>query len=458
MSAPAAPEYQIAGLTADEQPSGRWYDLEECEELADGTFRVKVADTEPARKAGMAKAVASGVEAKFIRKIVIKEKTSTTNPTNTTNTTNANANATTSEEDSQQQTEKNGHLGIESQSEKVEPPTENRGTLEEKSESEGSRVTGVEIAEKKESAKGDDTNSANNALISQVVSSNSRKTATTTVHIPSRDPTESSKDGRKSEAETPKLELDQHGTDLKQKEDYSALTKEQLIQRLHAMEAKVRKADSTIVSWERGIRQILHCIILSPMMNYFYRRKLTETLKNVFLAVSSITKVAYINCSFPSVEKEFPMIKLQHWKDLEESQWKVKWAPSWRITARVEGSHYLSFTLQIKIQKLQVKGSFHLNCAKDLSSVRIWFDDVPNIDLQIQTTIALGILPIPLSILQESIATRVRLAFLAWLKRSLVQPNSMAFPCLRPASSVNEETMIEEAKEAALLAKRGFEP
>eukprot|EP00466_Bigelowiella_natans_P012529 jgi/Bigna1/68449/fgenesh1_pg.6_\ len=104
--------------------------------------------------------------------------------------------------------------------------------------------------------------------------------------------------------------------------------------------------------------------------------------------------------------------------------------------------------------RLKVKDSFRLKCAKDLSSVTIWFDKVPNIDLQIDTTIALGILPIPLSILQESIALRVRAAFLGWLKRSLVYPNTMEFPCLRKGSDLNEEAIIEEAKAAALLAKK----
>eukprot|EP00466_Bigelowiella_natans_P012528 jgi/Bigna1/68448/fgenesh1_pg.6_\ len=70
-----ASAHQIAGLTADEQPSGRWYDLDDCVLMEDGTYKVKVADSAAARKAGMAGASASSVDSRFIRiRPTIKEE------------------------------------------------------------------------------------------------------------------------------------------------------------------------------------------------------------------------------------------------------------------------------------------------------------------------------------------------------------------------------------------------
>uniref|UniRef100_A0A7S4DXS8 Uncharacterized protein n=2 Tax=Lotharella globosa TaxID=91324 RepID=A0A7S4DXS8_9EUKA len=256
---------------------------------------------------------------------------------------------------------------------------------------------------------------------------------------------------------------------IKEEEEFSeevlkTMSKEELVQRFldaealrRASESRLREAEATIDGYQRGIRQILNCIILSPMMNHFYRQKLTQTLESVFVAVDSITKVIYINCSFPSIEDEFPEVKLKDWQGLPDSRWKVSWSPSWHITARVEGSHYLSFTLNIRIHKLKVDGDCLLSCAKDLSSVTISFPEVPTVSLQIDTVIALGILPIPLSIMKESISTRVKGAFISWLKRSLVAPASMSFPCLRSGLTLTEEAILEEAKAAAKVAQRSLD-
>ncbi|GAB5363424.1 hypothetical protein AAMO2058_000881800 [Amorphochlora amoebiformis] len=410
--------FQIAGLNPDMKPSGRWYDLEVCTEKSDGTFSVKVAVTEASKKAGMAGEEADGVQPSFIRRIPVEQEES--------------------------------NVGL-------DPGLAVSATIKEESELSSFPKIDTDAKEPPE---------ANGY---QELHSPEDTTATPTMGIeevkaPLLQPISNGDTHDTEEKDAPEEEdIKEIKEDSKVTDDLYQLSKEDLIRRLtiavEEKQAAVRratKAEGTIRKWEKGVRQILNCIILSPVMNHFYRQKLTKTLESVFLAVDSISNVLYINCSFPSIEAEFPQVELQDWHDLSNSLWKVKWSPSWHITARVEGSHYLSFTLNIEIHKLKVNGMFILSCAKDLSSVAICFPEMPSVSLQIDTTIALGILPIPLSIMQQSIASRVKEAFLGWLKRSLVHPNTMAFPCLRHNSQVTEETMLEEAKAAADLALRGF--
>jgi len=477
--------YQIAGLTSNEEPSGRWYDLDECELEEGGTYRVKVSVTEAATKAGMAGARADGVKADFIRRIPgledektdppaqgeggeEKEKPSSPKGTDGAGSTAAQESVTGSDAAAAAgEPENKTEASAPSNGANTPPPEDNDGgggAQKKKPLGAGTGITPDTAGASEEYDLLEEQNAtspspapAQPQAQAQGQSKRPGTTATTRVRIPSRKGS-SANGSVETPMETP-MDVKKVGWEIeKEKEvDYEAMSKEDLIKRVKSMRKEIDGAKSTIAGWEKGVRQILNCIILSPMMNHFYRQKLTTILENVFLGVSSISNVVYINCSFPSIEAEFPNVKLQSWSGLERSTWKVKWKPSWHITARVEGSHYLSFTLNILIRKLSVKGEFNLECAKDLTTVTIWFNELPTIDLQIQTTIVLGILPIPLSIMQETLASKIRTAFIGWLKDNLVYPNSLQFPCLRGYGGLNEEAILEEAKAAAKVAQRSLQ-
>mmetsp|Transcript_12612 Transcript_12612/g.18868 ORF Transcript_12612/g.18868 Transcript_12612/m.18868 type:complete len:412 (-) Transcript_12612:204-1439(-) len=400
--------YQIAGLTAEMEPSGRWYDLEVCDKVEDGSFSVKVADTEVARKVGMAGQVAEGVDERFIR-----EKPAT-------------------EDEEKEKVDSNGVA--EAEVEKT-PSASATPKVEEK----GKEQTFVPRME-----------SRSNADIGHIQTTVTKNTAATTVKIFEVENKTNGESKAKRRGEVVRITSEELGK----------IPKEEIIKRFLAeqdrridAEEKAELLEENNASWQQGVRDILNCIILSPVMNHFYKKKLSVTLEKVFLAVNSITLVQYIHCSFPSIQAEFPKIELLTWSGLARSHWKVSWSPSWRIKARVEGSHYLSFTLNITIHKLSVQGEFYLNCAKDLSSIEISFLKLPQVSLDINTTIALGILPISLSILQDSISSRIKNAFINYLKDKLVHPNSLSIPCLRRNNAATEEAILDEAKAAAKLAR-----
>eukprot|EP00472_Partenskyella_glossopodia_P009455 CAMPEP_0197517118 /NCGR_PEP_ID=MMETSP1318-20131121/2087_1 /TAXON_ID=552666 /ORGANISM="Partenskyella glossopodia, Strain RCC365" /LENGTH=453 /DNA_ID=CAMNT_0043066419 /DNA_START=1 /DNA_END=1362 /DNA_ORIENTATION=+ len=445
--------YEIAGLTADMEPSGRWYLLAECQLMENGKYYVKVADTEESREAGMDNAISEGIEPEYIRKIGLA-----------------------------------GNIAQENhppQDKKYLPDEEGDVGITEGGEREGAETTNTNTNITTTITTHDANQKPAEGSVAEAAAENTSDVATQNARVDTTDDhvdtdvvgPEPSVQERSTKQSNSQLEVgsgsgsygestkdddddDNFHDDFKQitPQDFETLSREELIERLTSAEIRSRKAETTIQKWETGIRQILNCIILSPMMNHFYRQKLTKTLESVLTKVDSISRVVYIHCSFPSIDKEFPIVKLNDWNSLAKSAWHMTWTPSWHISARIEGSHYLSFTLNIAIHKLKVMGDFNLSCKKDLSAITISFHEMPEVSLEVGTSIALGILPIPLSIMQESISTQVKIAFMAWLEKSLVEPNSMTFPCLRNGGYYTDDAILEEAKAAAKLANLSVLP
>jgi len=65
--------------------------------------------------------------------------------------------------------------------------------------------------------------------------------------------------------------------------------------------------------------------------------------------------VRFVDCSFPSVPSEAPHIQLERWESMQDSEWQVRWAPSWSVQVAVEGSHYLSFSLMLRLYDFRVR-------------------------------------------------------------------------------------------------------
>ncbi len=244
-------------------------------------------------------------------------------------------------------------------------------------------------------------------------------------------------------------------------ESLSTLSKDELIARLVAASAekktlltRARRAEAALERLETALRSVLNCVILNPIMTHFYQQKLTVTLSRVLQSLDSITEVKYVNCSFPSIANDFPEVRLEEWKGLPSSLWTARWNPKWRVSCRVQGTHYLSFTLEIDIHSISVAGDLHIGFSRGLKTVSVAFTEMPQTNLTVDTSIALGILPIPLKIMRQSITSAVKSAFDSWLRNNLVLPSRMTFPCLRMRSVVSEEKLVEEARIAADMAQK----
>ena len=162
--------------------------------------------------------------------------------------------------------------------------------------------------------------------------------------------------------------------------------------------------------------------------------------------VEQISAIRFVDCSFPSVPSEAPHIQLERWENMQDSEWQVRWAPSWSVQVAVEGSHYLQFTLMLRLYDFRVSGRMKMRMAQDLSCVGMSFLSAPKLRLKTECTVSWGSVPLPLQTYIESV---VQDEMVRWVNDNAVAPNVME---MHPSSFQPKTGLTDQDVEKALRA------
>lgn len=154
----------------------------------------------------------------------------------------------------------------------------------------------------------------------------------------------------------------------------------------------------------------------------------------------------YVECSFPSVASETPHIQLQRWESLSDSEWQLRWAPSWSVQVAVEGLQYLQFTLMLRLFDFRISGRLRFRASQDLSTVGFQFLAPPKLKLRTECSVSWGSVPLPLQTYIESV---VQDEFQRWVIDNAVAPNELT---LRPTSFQPKKGLTDADVEKAMRA------
>ena len=116
-----------------------------------------------------------------------------------------------------------------------------------------------------------------------------------------------------------------------------------------------------------------------------------------------------MDCSFPSVPSEAPHIQLERWESMQDSEWTLRWAPSWSVQVAFEGSHYIAFSMIMRLFDFRMSGRMKVRMANDISSVSISFVQPPKLRLKTECSVSWGSVPLPLQTYIETFV-QVRVA------------------------------------------------
>merc|ERR1711920_753366 len=109
-----------------------------------------------------------------------------------------------------------------------------------------------------------------------------------------------------------------------------------------------------------------------------------------------------------------------------DMQWT---SASWDIAVSVVGRHFgLVFSLDMRLHHFGVRGRVKVTLPEarslDLSKVILSFLELPEVDFQVDSSVAFGLVPLPV---QAQVDAKIRSASAQWLRGHLVEPNAMLF-------------------------------
>ena len=210
-----------------------------------------------------------------------------------------------------------------------------------------------------------------------------------------------------------------------------------LRQEVARLQLLLQASEAKVAMWEECMQQLVHCVMLSPDMNDIYKTECSTLLKDTLATVEQIQAVRFVDCSFPSVPSEAPHIQLIRWESMQDSEWQLRWAPSWSVQVAVEGSQYLQFSLMLRLFDLRVSGRITLKMSTDLSTIVISFKQPPRLRLKTECSVSWGNVPLPL---QTYIETVVQDEFQRWTMENVVAPHEMT---LHPSSFQPKEGVTD---------------
>lgn len=76
---------------------------------------------------------------------------------------------------------------------------------------------------------------------------------------------------------------------------------------------RIQELEGMVSGWENVARDFLFSLALGPEMTTWYASLLREYLEEALLELPVVEKVNFAECSFPSVPKEAPTMKLVNW-------------------------------------------------------------------------------------------------------------------------------------------------
>jgi hypothetical protein len=141
-----------------------------------------------------------------------------------------------------------------------------------------------------------------------------------------------------------------------------------------------------------------------------------------------------------------PHIQLIRWESLQDSEWQLRWAPSWSVQVAVEGTQYLSFQLTLRLFDFRVSGRVKFRATPDLSTINISFLQMPKLRLKTECTVSWGSVALPLQTYIEQV---VQDEFQRWTRDNCVAPHEMV---LQPASFQPKKGLTDADVEKAIRA------
>ena len=219
-----------------------------------------------------------------------------------------------------------------------------------------------------------------------------------------------------------------------------------LRQEVARLQLLLQVSEAKVAMWEECMQTLVNCVMLSPEMNDIYRDECTKLLRATLGTVEQIQSVRYVDCSFPSVPTEAPHIQLIRWESLQDSEWQLRWAPSWSIQVAVEGQQYLSFNLMLRLFDFRVSGRLKFRATPDLSTINISFLQMPKLRLKTECTVSWGSVALPLQTYIEQV---VQDEFQRWTRDNCVAPHEMV---LQPASFQPKKGLTDADVEKAIRA------
>lgn len=224
-----------------------------------------------------------------------------------------------------------------------------------------------------------------------------------------------------------------------------------LRQEVQLLQNKLRTSEAKVAMWEECMQQLVHCVFLSPDMNEMYKSECSAMLRDALATVDQIQAVRCVDCSFPSVPSEAPHIQLERWESLQDSEWTVRWAPSWGVQIAVEGQQYLQFNLMLRLFDFRVSGRLKFRASPDLSTIAMMFVQQPKLRLKTECSVSWGSVPLPL---QTYIETVVQDEFQRWTRENCVTPHELVInpSSFQPKLGLTDAD-VERAERAVSLAR-----
>ena len=177
-------------------------------------------------------------------------------------------------------------------------------------------------------------------------------------------------------------------------------------------------------------------------------------------------------CSVSLFVLQAPHIQLHRWETLQDSEWQIRWAPSWSVqvcsdravTLRdrqtlsawllqvmVEGLQYLQFTLMLRLYDFRVSGRLKFRASPDLSTIALSFVTLPTLRLKTQCQVSWGTVALPL---QTYIETVVQDEFQRWIRDNVIAPHELMLnpSSFQPKTGLSDAD-VQKAIRAVALAR-----
>lgn len=171
-----------------------------------------------------------------------------------------------------------------------------------------------------------------------------------------------------------------------------------LREQLMITQKRLAAAQKSNRNWQKLAAQILSRILLTPVMNDFYKELAQTGIQNALESAPQVTRVSKMRCSFPSLgNSEKLQLKLEQWDSLQENQISINWKPAWEMEMGVEGQwNFIPFSVDVKVANLSIDGSLHASFTDEMEHVAVSFAKKPKIDLSIEIDVAVSTMPLPL--------------------------------------------------------------
>mmetsp|Transcript_12912 Transcript_12912/g.15424 ORF Transcript_12912/g.15424 Transcript_12912/m.15424 type:complete len:278 (-) Transcript_12912:5-838(-) len=201
-----------------------------------------------------------------------------------------------------------------------------------------------------------------------------------------------------------------------------------------------------VLRWRSITKSFVNSLLLSPENCEYLKKTTTELMISSLKNVDH--EVQFVDCSFPSAPTNAPDLQLVSRNDEENSQWELKWNPSWSVqvlcSATLAG---VGYSILIRVSNFEIQGKVNFTLNKGASEITIQFTKTPSIAMELHSAVKVGPqIPMPL---KTMIDRTVRGACDTWLQKNVVAPKSISIILDKMR---RRTTLTDEDVKAAMLA------